>query len=232
MIVAPKPPSISSYIACCRQNMHSLLRFLQYDVLDGIELPGTVLDLCGTHNTNKHFKKLLKKHEHWVVLNINNTPDFPPDIIADYNIKLPLHDAEFDHVVCFNALEHIYNIDFAVSEIYRVVRKGGKILILIPFLYPLHADSDDYHRPTASWWQDKFEELGASKEYQKIVPLAWCDFSTGFSFMDNYLSPFKRSLLRPFFLFPALFKAYTLGKASIFTRCNRPLGYFIEVIKQ
>lgn len=44
--------------------------------------------------------------------------------------KFPFHDKEFDYVICSHVLEHVENIPFFLSEIFRVASKGY-------FEYPL-----------------------------------------------------------------------------------------------
>lgn len=48
--------------------------------------------------------------------------------------KLPYGDAEFDVIVCIEALEHIYPTDFMLSEIYRLLKPGGTAIIDVPRL--------------------------------------------------------------------------------------------------
>jgi SAM-dependent methyltransferase len=39
---------------------------------------------------------------------------------------------EFDSVLCVNVLEHLDQPDIAVSEFYKTIRSGGKVLVLVP----------------------------------------------------------------------------------------------------
>lgn len=41
-------------------------------------------------------------------------------------------DAEFDHVYSFHVIEHIYDIQRALSEMMRVLAPGGRILLVYP----------------------------------------------------------------------------------------------------
>lgn len=47
---------------------------------------------------------------------------------------LPFPDADFDVVVCIEALEHIYPTDFTLREIRRVLKPGGTAIIDVPRL--------------------------------------------------------------------------------------------------
>jgi ubiquinone/menaquinone biosynthesis C-methylase UbiE len=45
------------------------------------------------------------------------------------------------------ALEHIRNYRKAFSEMERALKPGGRMLIVVPFLYYYHGAPDDYVRP-------------------------------------------------------------------------------------
>jgi ubiquinone/menaquinone biosynthesis C-methylase UbiE len=58
-------------------------------------------------------------------LNQKNTAFLCSDVCS-----LPLKSAFFDKVLCFSVLPHIINLPQALIEIYRVLRQGGKLLVL------------------------------------------------------------------------------------------------------
>ena len=68
-----------------------------------------------------------------------------PDVLADA-ARLPIRDLECDTVVLLDVLEHVPCPEAALSEAFRVLRPGGKCLIHIPFMYPLHDEPHDYQR--------------------------------------------------------------------------------------
>ena len=47
--------------------------------------------------------------------------------------KLPFKDASFDFIIASDVLEHVYDTEFAFSELGRVLKKDGKILISVPY---------------------------------------------------------------------------------------------------
>lgn len=67
----------------------------------------------------------------------------------------------FDAVICLEVLEHVANPFQAVSEIKRVLRKGGKLLLTVPFLSQYHGktslshDHDNY----PDYWRFTHEGL-------------------------------------------------------------------------
>ncbi len=70
-----------------------------------------------------------------------------PDVYADAG-RLPFFDASMDGVLLFEVLEHLPDPEAAISEIARVLRPGGKFLLSVPFLYPIHDAPYDFHRFT------------------------------------------------------------------------------------
>ena len=61
---------------------------------------------------------------------------------------LPFESASFDTVLCTSVLEHVHDAEAAVSEIARVLKPGGRIIITVPFLYPTHEAPYDFWRTT------------------------------------------------------------------------------------
>ncbi len=48
--------------------------------------------------------------------------------------KLPYSNNEFEIIILTEVIEHIYNPGFLISEIYRVLKKGGKLYLTTPNL--------------------------------------------------------------------------------------------------
>jgi hypothetical protein len=65
-----------------------------------------------------------------------HTSDFEAEFPADFEYDLTniaVSDAEYDIIICYHVLEHIPDDAKAMQELYRVLRKGGKVLIQTPF---------------------------------------------------------------------------------------------------
>lgn len=54
------------------------------------------------------------------------------DIIADLEYGIPLPDDYADEIRAFHILEHISDRDFIMSEIYRVLKPGGRLVFEVP----------------------------------------------------------------------------------------------------
>jgi len=54
-----------------------------------------------------------------------------PEVIGSAS-ALPFRDGSFDAVVAMDVLEHVEEIDAAASECHRVLREGGRLLLVTP----------------------------------------------------------------------------------------------------
>lgn len=81
------------------------------------------------------------------LISINISP--APNIDARANaIELPFPDEVFSVVVCTEVLEHTQTPELVLSELRRILKPGGKLLLSVPFAYPIHYAPTDYYRFT------------------------------------------------------------------------------------
>ena len=59
---------------------------------------------------------------------------------------MDLPDNSVDAFVCESMLEHVEKPEQVISEIHRVLRPGGTLLLSTPWMYPFHAAPGDYLR--------------------------------------------------------------------------------------
>ncbi len=69
------------------------------------------------------------------------------DVIANAE-ELPFADNSIDAIICENLLEHVPRPDDIIAEMLRVLKKGGQLYLVMPFIYPFHACPNDYYRWT------------------------------------------------------------------------------------
>jgi SAM-dependent methyltransferase len=58
----------------------------------------------------------------------------------------PFSSGSFDSVLCSQVLEHVFNPDEFISEIARVLKPGGRLLLTVPFVWDEHEQPFDYAR--------------------------------------------------------------------------------------
>ncbi len=75
----------------------------------------------------------------------------PRFLVLDDPRRLPVDDASFDRVLCFDVLEHVMDPAAALGEWWRVLRPGGRVLI---------------------WWVPWWHPYGPHIE--SLVPIPWC----------------------------------------------------------
>jgi SAM-dependent methyltransferase len=78
--------------------------------------------------------------EDWTTLDMD--PSTEPDVVGNVCDMSTFRDESFDFVLASHVLEHIHDPFPAVSEIWRVLRPGGRLLAVVP-----HALSFGYLSP-------------------------------------------------------------------------------------
>lgn len=110
------------------------------------EMSGKLLDVgCG----RKPYKKLFLNANQYVGMDIENPghdhSEEEVDIFYDGKI-FPFVDQNFDSVLTNQVFEHVFNPDEFISEIERVLKVGGHLLITVPFVWDEHEQPFDYGR--------------------------------------------------------------------------------------
>jgi len=78
---------------------------------------------------------------------INVTADWSIDAQASAD-HLPFRDQSFAVIVCTEVLEHTRSPEQVLKELRRVLQPGGKLLLSVPFAFPIHYAPTDYYRFT------------------------------------------------------------------------------------
>ncbi len=71
-----------------------------------------------------------------------------PDIVADLCGNMDFHKTQYSTIVLSEVLEHCYNPQSALDNIYRLLLPGGKLILSVPFIFPIHEVPNDYYRFT------------------------------------------------------------------------------------
>ncbi len=54
------------------------------------------------------------------------------EVDLNEDIPLPYPDKTFDVITCFDTLEHVYNTDYVVKEIRRILKDNGYAIVIVP----------------------------------------------------------------------------------------------------
>src|SRR5262245_35049954 len=82
------------------------------------------------------------------VVQVDIDPALRPDVVADVCDLRCFEDASFDAVFLLEVLEHVETPDLAISELHRVLKLGGALVLSTPFLFEIHEAPRDYFRFT------------------------------------------------------------------------------------
>lgn len=73
------------------------------------------------------------------------------DVVGDAH-HLPFRDASFDAVTCESLLEHVVEPTRVINEMRRVLKPGGKVYLMVPFLFGFHAAPNDFRAGRTAGW--------------------------------------------------------------------------------
>lgn len=129
------------------------------------EYKGVVLDIGG--RDRGAFKKPKGKVEKWIFTDIEEKHH--PDIVADVSNMHMIETESIDIANAMELFEHVEKIEKGIAECYRVLKKGGKLMMSVPFLFPVHADPYDFQRWTITKWEDVLKNYGFMIEKAEIT---------------------------------------------------------------
>lgn len=123
------------------------------------QVHGRLLDVgCG----KKPYRWLLKGVDEYIGLELD-TPDNRASKHADLyydGTAFPVGDSSMDAVLCNQVLEHVFNPEAFLSELHRVLRPGGVLILTVPFLWPEHEQPFDCLRYSSFGLRNWLEKAG------------------------------------------------------------------------
>lgn len=84
---------------------------------------------------------------HPFLVNLNVEAFENVEVVADAH-RLPYADRSVDAIQCEAVLEHLEDPGRAVREMFRVLRPGGEVYCVTPFLQAFHGYPNNYFNPT------------------------------------------------------------------------------------
>ena len=130
------------------------------------------------------------------------------DIVCDLNEGLTfLEDESIDEIYSFHFLEHVNNMEFLMKEIYRVLKKGGKKMGIVPHFSNPYFYSDYTHRNFFGLYT--FSYFSKNRYFRREVPVFYNDINLKINKLDlAFQSPFRiRNLVKK--IFGKIFNANT-----------------------
>jgi SAM-dependent methyltransferase len=114
-------------------------------ILKDIKSEDNVLDI-GKAMRDKHEEINCNSLE---TLDVNDFGNYP-DILCDICSDITGLENKYDKIICIAILEHVYDPFKAVSNLQKMLKSGGMIYGMVPYLYHYHAPKDlkfqDYFR--------------------------------------------------------------------------------------
>jgi len=147
--------------------------------------PGLTLDIgCGYAFYREYFPNR-------IAFDIRPLPGV--DVVGDAH-RLPFEDEKFDNILCTEVLEHLKEPAVAISEMRRVLKMGGKLILTTRFFCPLHDVPDDYYRFTKyglKYLLRDWEILELREETHAIKTLAYLVQRIGYQCEILHFRPFR-----------------------------------------
>jgi SAM-dependent methyltransferase len=150
---------------------------------------GRMLDVgCGVRPSRHPFAGTISS---WVGLDRN--PDCRPGVVGDAQ-RLPFRDLAFDTLLCSQVLEHLPEPGLAMTEMARVLRPGGNLILTAPHIWGIHEEPHDYYRFTRYGLAHLMARAGLEAIEIRAMAGFWVTFGARFCY---YLEAFERGPLIP-----------------------------------
>jgi len=102
-----------------------------------IGVGGEISKLLNTYAAKNNFK----------VVSFDISEQRNPDILGDI-CSYDFNGEKFDIVVIAEVLEHLHSPHLAIQNIFSILKDEGKLILTVPFIFPIHERPFDYYRYT------------------------------------------------------------------------------------
>ena len=155
-------------------------------------------------------------------MDISVTPN-KTTIVADAH-KIPFQNNCFDIVFASEVFEHLRDPQVFVNEAFRVIKKNGKLIITVPFMFHEHADPCDFWRPTKTSLRmlcSRYSEVKVSNQGNRLHSI--------FDLITTAFSPWP--IFFPFRILNHLLVLPFGNSATIFDNSTAPSGFILIAVK-
>jgi SAM-dependent methyltransferase len=130
-------------------NHHYIVLSLLHQWLEDVALPhasGVMLDFgCGGQPYKALFSQRISQY---IGADVAASKDIQLDIEIQPGKPVPLADASVDTILSTQTLEHVFNVEFYLSECQRLLKPGGTLILTVPMQWRVHEVPYDYWRFT------------------------------------------------------------------------------------
>jgi SAM-dependent methyltransferase len=120
---------------------------------------GLIADI-GSLDVNGCYKPLIP--DSWDYTGIDEIEGANVDIVIT-DCKIPVPDNHFDFIISGQCFEHVKNPFKLMKELARVLKDGGTVVVVAPFIFAQHHRPDCF-RYLPDGWESLFEESGLTLE--------------------------------------------------------------------
>lgn len=183
--------------------------FIKRGIYKGIcrhafKLHGKLLDFgCG----NKPYRDLFKVDEYIGMDIENEAHDHRNESIDIYydGKKIPFATETFDSVFSAEVFEHVFNLEEMISEINRVMKKGGLLLVTLPFVWQEHEKPNDFARYSSFGIRHLLEKnnfIVETHERSTTFTETVTQLRIAYIYSTFFKNRISRLFIAPFFIFP------------------------------
>lgn len=172
-----------------------------------LNVPGDRLSILDIPAGNGMVSDYLRKHGH-VVTSADFNSERPDYAYVNMEEALPFQNASFDVVMCLEGIEHVIEPSSLISEMCRVVKPGGTIIVSMPNVQSLHSRLEFLFTGTLYQFDPRYTHHPRGQPIDRghispisLVQLHYLFEENNTSLIEATGDKIKRKILMPFYLF-------------------------------
>ena len=161
---------------------NSLCRILQSWECNKYKLSGKSIEFWGNFKSSINFSNILIKNHYDQLLFADKKKNYKT-IYFDLE-KKNKYVGSFKNIIIFNVLEHVFDIQNAILQIKKIMKKKGLLIGSTPFIYRIHYAPSDYNRYTEQFLN---EILRKNFKSYKLEVLGFGPFTACYSLIFDFI---------------------------------------------